>query len=783
MKKTSVFGLILLFWMVLVISLIPVSLTTSNSPSREWLYVGLLDTSVEVIKPSMEWATIEAEFGMTINGNGIVVAILDTGINASHPDLDDLDDNVSTSDPKIIANKSFVSGEDEWDYHGHGTHVAGIIGGTGNASGGLYRGVAHGVQLMNIKVLNASAIGKAADIIQGIEYAVNNSADVINLALGTLSVGSGSDPVSQKVDWAVRKGAIVVVSSGRISGAYNVTIPGVSALALTVGATDDADLLYSQNPHGPTSDFRLKPDLLAPGVSITSCDWASGGYTVMSGTSMACAHVSGAVALLLQAHPTWGITEVRSALMGSATLVNLDPFKQGAGRINCGAAVNRTVFTSNGSACFGLVPINNSVSRNFTVINSLAQPVNVTLQADDDRFQPATDSLDINGLSNKSFTITFRPNETGTHDSLLTITMGSEFLSIPLVGICPKITSNWSQNLIVNTSYSLSGIVTIDQDFSNYSRFTVKFLDGNQTLGTTSLNMDGSYSVGGANFTRGIHHLHLEVWEGLDLLGRNSTQKYVHGYAVQLLTWPESIITLEHNRFSFEFNATLNGTLVIQYFDHGWRNLLSITFQNRTAGGVAFVPLLFGSHQFRFIFSGDPFHEPLTTSVSYTPVPGLLFFILALVLLGVLITVVSVAGYSSVRVYRRTKDWAEERREKRGRVRVHVHLPPEQLFEKGCYGEALEEIERRKGITKEWTLKNPRYCALIEQEVRCRLKILTTNTGLSKDERALHYLKGQRELEDLLRHYRLEKEEKKLVEFTKIQGELLQVKGIKKRYR
>ena len=191
-------------------------------------YVGYLDTSVEIIKPTAEWAVVETEFGIEINGSGVKVAILDTGIDTAHWDLDDIDDDPLTTDPKIVANVSFVTGEDAADYHGHGTHVAGIIAGTGNRSAGVYTGVAPGAEIMNVKVLNSSAMGEAADIIDGIDYAVTNGANVISMSLGTMQVGDGSDPVSQKIDWAVRQGVPVVVAAGKLEGIYNVTIPGVS---------------------------------------------------------------------------------------------------------------------------------------------------------------------------------------------------------------------------------------------------------------------------------------------------------------------------------------------------------------------------------------------------------------------------------------------------------------------------------------------------------------------------------------------------------------------------
>jgi subtilisin family serine protease len=145
-----------------------------------------MDTSVPIIKPALEWEQIQIYFGQKINGSGIKVAVLDTGINGSHWDIY----------PRVIHNYSYVSGEGWTDLHGHGTHVAGIIAGNGNRSipVGRYTGMAPAAYLMNFKVLDQTGFGLESDILAALEDAVTNGSDVICFAIGTFESGNGTTP-------------------------------------------------------------------------------------------------------------------------------------------------------------------------------------------------------------------------------------------------------------------------------------------------------------------------------------------------------------------------------------------------------------------------------------------------------------------------------------------------------------------------------------------------------------------------------------------------------------
>lgn len=323
----------------------------------------MLDTSVSDIGAKYVWDT----YGY--DGSGITIAIIDTGIDASHVALDDLDDDPGTWDPKVIAFKDFVNGLDDldssdgmdaYDDNGHGTHVAGIAAGTG-APDYLYIGVAPGANLVGVKVLDSSGSGTLSDVIAGIEWVVQNkdtyNIKVINLSLGaSVTTADGTSPVAIAVDKAVLAGIVACVAAGNEGPApRTISTPGDAHLAITVGAAFDSGegtkgAVASFSSQGPTDDGRVKPDITAPGVYIMAPEANTGtGYIEYSGTSMATPHVAGAVALLLQANPTLDPAQVKYILTRttqvdyySGTPDNIE----GYGYIDIAAAIENAVALS-----------------------------------------------------------------------------------------------------------------------------------------------------------------------------------------------------------------------------------------------------------------------------------------------------------------------------------------------------------------------------------------------------------------------------------------------------
>jgi serine protease AprX len=268
----------------------------------------LLDKAVPLIGADKAWA-----LGYT--GKGVKVAVIDTGVDATHPDL---------NGDKVIGWVDYVNGKTTpYDDHGHGTHVSSTIAGTGNASGGKYRGVAPNASLLEAKVLSGSGCGSDANIIKGIDWAVQNGAQVISMSIGSTSHDQAIDDA---VSGAVRKGVTVVVAAGN-SGpdARTINSPGDCPAAITVGASDMNDTIASFSSRGPSYDGSIKPDVTDMGVRLTAAKAAGTSpnkgteyYVAMSGTSMATPMTSGTVALLLQANSSLTPGQVKATLEKTA---------------------------------------------------------------------------------------------------------------------------------------------------------------------------------------------------------------------------------------------------------------------------------------------------------------------------------------------------------------------------------------------------------------------------------------------------------------------------------
>ncbi|MFF1720423.1 S8 family peptidase [Streptomyces sviceus] len=306
-----------------------------------------LDKSVPQIGAPIAWAK-------GYDGKGVKIAVLDTGVDATHPDLK----------TQVIESKNFSTAADATDHFGHGTHVASIAAGTGAKSNGKYKGVAPGAKILNGKVLDDTGSGDDSGILAGMEWAAAQGADVVNLSLGGQDTPE-IDPLEAEVNkLSETKGILFAIAAGN-SGPESIGSPGSADAALTVGAVDDKDKLADFSSTGPRSgDGAIKPDVTAPGVDITAAaakgsliDQEVGekppGYLTISGTSMATPHVAGAAAILKQEHPNWGYAELKGALTGSAKGGKYTPFQQGSGRIAVDKAITQSVIADPVSVSFG----------------------------------------------------------------------------------------------------------------------------------------------------------------------------------------------------------------------------------------------------------------------------------------------------------------------------------------------------------------------------------------------------------------------------------------------
>ncbi|MEV6029275.1 S8 family peptidase [Streptomyces sp. NPDC052036] len=300
----------------------------------------LLDRSTAQINAPTAWKA-------GYEGQGVKVAVLDTGVDAGHPDLAG----------RIAEAKDFSGSGNTDDHFGHGTHVASIVGGTGAASDGARRGVAPKADLLIGKVLDDNGYGDESGIIAGMEWATAEHAKIVNMSLGADEQTDGTDPLSQAVDnLTASTGTLFVVAAGNSGpGQYTVGTPGAADAALTVGAVDRDDSLASFSSRGPRfGDDAVKPDVTAPGVGIVAAraagttlgDPIDANYVALSGTSMATPHVAGAAALLAQQHPDWSAQQLKDTLISTAhTVPGTKVTEQGGGRIDVAAAMGPVTAT------------------------------------------------------------------------------------------------------------------------------------------------------------------------------------------------------------------------------------------------------------------------------------------------------------------------------------------------------------------------------------------------------------------------------------------------------
>jgi serine protease AprX len=279
-----------------------------------------------------------------ITGKGIIIAVVDSGVDATHPGLDDLDDNLNTSDPKVIGWIDYVNSKPSaYDDDGHGTHVSGTISGTG--ANGIQTGVAPGTNLIEAKVLDARGNGRVSNIFLAFDWAITNKARIINFSGDLYHTGEHEDLMTTAINNIVAAGVIPVMVAGNVDGLEDsITCPGDELNSLTVGATDYNDIIASFSRHGPVDlhgKQYVKPDISAPGVFVLST-YPGGGYVYESGTSMAAPHVSGTVALMLEQNTSLTPVQIRKILENTAVdlgSVGKDNY-YGAGRINASKAVS-----------------------------------------------------------------------------------------------------------------------------------------------------------------------------------------------------------------------------------------------------------------------------------------------------------------------------------------------------------------------------------------------------------------------------------------------------------
>ncbi|MFI6423629.1 S8 family serine peptidase [Promicromonospora sp. NPDC050880] len=347
-----------------------------------------LDHSTAQIGAPEAWAA-------GFDGAGATVAVLDTGIDATHPDLADQIDDA----------RSFVPGEEVTnDVQGHGTHVASTVLGTGAAADGRYRGVAPGADLLVGKVLGNDGYGQDSWIIAGMEWGAAN-ADIVSMSLGDSSLNDGTDPMAQALNAISEEtGALFVVAAGNSYTEGSLGSPGTADAALTVGAVDDGDVRAEFSSYGPRrGDHAIKPDLTAPGVGIVAArSQQSGGegwYVSMDGTSMATPHVAGAAAILKGAHPELTGEQLKTTLVSSAADIDAPAYEVGTGRLDVPASLDGVDASGDGFLGFYGWPHEGDEPATSTVTFTNTTDADVTLALSTDVTGPDGADSDLMALS------------------------------------------------------------------------------------------------------------------------------------------------------------------------------------------------------------------------------------------------------------------------------------------------------------------------------------------------------------------------------------------------
>jgi subtilisin family serine protease len=326
-------------------------------------------------------------------GNGVKIGIIDDGLDRTHPFFSARGYPMPRGYPKgqraftsgkVIVARAFAPASPRWRYSrrpfdpvlsAHATHVAGIAAGNYRTSTGSGRlsGVAPRAYIGNYKVLTVPTPGfglngNSAEIVAGVEAAVRDGMDVINLSLGEAEVEPGRDLVALALDGAAAAGVVPVVAAGNDfpeEGNGSVTSPGSSDRALTVAAESVSGPTIAQfSSGGPTPlSFRMKPDMTAPGVGVLSSVPAREGLWVsLSGTSMAAPHVAGAAGLLRQRHRGWTVAQIKSALVQTGNPVRtgvggaeVSATREGGGSVNLPLADAPLLFAEPSGLTFGFI--------------------------------------------------------------------------------------------------------------------------------------------------------------------------------------------------------------------------------------------------------------------------------------------------------------------------------------------------------------------------------------------------------------------------------------------
>ena len=295
---------------------------------------GILGIQMEDVVPAHGVDLVWQDTGYT--GEGVTMAIIDTGIDGNHTALDDLDDDNTTNDPKIVAfydainNPGATNGTEIFPYddNGHGTHCAGITAGTG-APDYRHIGVAPRANLVGVKVLDGGGSGSFAAVMAGMEWTVEKRHE-FNIRAASMSLGaltgaiewtsSEEESVNRMANEMMRSGVTLFIAAGNSGGTATIGTPGSAEDVITVGSLDKNTAIAVYSSQGPTEEGRVKPNVAFVGSSVNAPDANTGdGYVALSGTSMATPGAAGVAVLMYQANPDLSPFDIRNIMQETAT--------------------------------------------------------------------------------------------------------------------------------------------------------------------------------------------------------------------------------------------------------------------------------------------------------------------------------------------------------------------------------------------------------------------------------------------------------------------------------
>ncbi|TFH42690.1 MAG: hypothetical protein E4G94_05870, partial [ANME-2 cluster archaeon] len=496
---------------------------------------------------------------MGINGMGINVSVIDTGIDYSHPDL-----QANYKLGHDIANND----SDPMDDNGHGTHVAGTIAGTG--VGGYKTGVAPGANLFAVKVLDSNGNGSYSDVIEGVEWSVVNGADIVSLSIGGIT---HNPSITIMVNNTIAAGVLPVIAAGN-DGPNGSTIlcPGDEKNATTIGATDSNDNIASFSSRGPVtlySETYIKPDVVAPGTWILSARlpgipvdyyWSiyNETYAYLGGTSMATPHVSGAAALILQAYPDMSPLEVKQLLESTAVDLGISGKDNvsGSGRIDVLKAImapppqisNITIYPD---------PTNINATINATISHYIYNISYVGFYIDDDManvtamsardgsfnstIENVTGLIKITTLHDGEHNVTFQAQHNKNYWNNQTSKTFTVDKTPPTITLnSPSNESHIKSNIIINLSVEdmFSGIGDVKYNYNG-----------------TNVSLPAPYDITISNWPEGLTTV--QVWASDQLLNENHST-----FTFTIDDTPPIIISVIHN-----------GTGILNTSDVLWVNL------------------------------------------------------------------------------------------------------------------------------------------------------------------------------------------------------------------